>query len=313
MKERQITEEATYWLQQMNAPVIDVSVAARFDKWMAADSRHRDMFSDLQGLWDSPQLMEAARLADNAPEAEEEHINGRRGAQARAALGLVAAAVALLILVLRHPLFPPEVYRTARGEVDHVTLADGSHATLSGDAELEVRILPWKRTAVLRRGEVFLDIAHERLRGFSVESGGAEIKVLGTVFNVDRQSDRDTVVQVYRGVVGLEVPSGEYMVLRKGQAARATANHLVWQPDPTNGSEPDWISGWFEMSNEPLGLLVEKLNRYSGQEIRISGETLARRKISGRFHIAQPESVMSALRYAYDVKVSKKGGGIELR
>ncbi|MCT2401165.1 FecR family protein [Novosphingobium mangrovi (ex Huang et al. 2023)] len=314
MKDRQITEEATYWLEQMNSPVVDVSVARGFDKWMDADARHRDVFSDLQGLWDSPLLTGAARLSNSAPQPEaEEMAGGRKKVMASMAFGLMVAAIALLVLALPGPLFMTDIYRTDRGAGDHITLADGSRATLSGDAELEVRILPWKRTAVLRRGEVFLDIAHERFRGFTVESGSAEIKVLGTAFNVDRQGEQDTVVQVYRGVVGLEGPTGEYMVLRKGQAAKATAHHLVWQSDFMNRSGPDWIAGWFEMSNEPLGLLVEKLDRYSEHQIRIDDETLARRRVSGRFHISRPASVLSALKYAYGVTVVDKGDVITLQ
>ena len=53
-RESQIAEEAAAWIDRINQPVFDAAAGPAFDAWMAASARHREVFADLQALWQAP-------------------------------------------------------------------------------------------------------------------------------------------------------------------------------------------------------------------------------------------------------------------
>jgi ferric-dicitrate binding protein FerR (iron transport regulator) len=257
-----IVEEAARWSERMSRPVLDSTEAAEFDAWMNADARHRDAFARLQTLWHSDALQQS--LADVIGEQADEPPAPSPRFRWRWPVGASAAAAAMVGAFLLAWPATLQNYRTTIGHNAHVMLADGSTVDLGGDAELKVRILPWSRTATLVRGEAFFDVRHEATRRFTLASGDAAIRVLGTAFNVDRQGDRRTVVQVYRGAVELSGPSGERAILRRG-----TAGAPDRQPDRTRGR-----------SAEPRSRLDERLVR------------CIRRAAAGAGRQAQPRSTL---------------------
>jgi transmembrane sensor len=204
-------------------------------------------------------------------------------------------------------------YRAGPGDGRSVTLADGSRVDLSGRAELRVRILPWRRDATLARGEAFFDIHHEAARPFVVHSGSTDVRVLGTAFNVDLQGPGRTIVQVFRGAVALDSGRAQSVVLRRGEGARVVNDRLAARPaafDIAQHGRPDWRSGWFEAADVPMGVLVDKVRRYSDMPIRFTDPALAERPVSGRFRVSDPDRVLQAIRTAYDADVRVEDGTI---
>ncbi|ATY31079.1 FecR family protein [Sphingomonas psychrotolerans] len=307
-RDPQIAADAAMWVNRLDQPVIDTSVSAAFDAWMAADARHREKFADLQALWHSDTLTQAldqseATVVSNAPVAVVAHFSGLR----RSAPWLAAAAcAAMLMLFLLVPGLQVETYRTGTGNGQAIVLADGSHVELSGDAELSIRILPWRRDATLVRGEAFFDVAHEGWRPFRVQSGASSVRVLGTAFNVDRQSPTRTAVEVYRGAVTFAAGGAENIVLRKGDRARAVDDRIAAQapgPNAPGHDKPDWTAGWFEAADVPMSVLIAKVQRYSVRPIRLRDPGLAALPVSGRFQVSNPARVLKAIRGAYALEI----------
>ncbi|MEG3151051.1 FecR domain-containing protein [Sphingomonas sp. ZT3P38] len=308
--ETRIAEEAAAWIDRLNQPAFDAAAGPDFDAWMAAAPRHREVFADLQALWQSDAFVEAlgqagAPVAIGVPRADR-FPTLRRAAPLAAACGVLAA------IALIPPLFLTSTYRTAAGTGRAVVLADGSRVDLSGDTELRVRILPWRRDAVLVRGEAFFDVRHETARAFRVSSGTTSVRVLGTAFNVDRQSPTRTAVAVYRGAVEVGVAGEPDLVLRKGDGARVVDGHVTAQPRLA-GSAPEWKSGWFEASDIPLGVLIGKVQRYSTRPIVLQDRALLALPISGRFHVSDTGQVLQAVEAAYHVDISYGPKSISIR
>ncbi|RDE04395.1 FecR family protein [Sphingomonas aracearum] len=307
-RDRHAADDAATWVHRLDQPAMDTAAGAAFDRWMDADARHRDDFADMQALWHSDALAEALRAhAVATPPRTVAAPLVRRFRPARYAM---AACAALVAIGLATPALLTTTYRAGHGAGRSVTLADGSRVDLSGDAELRVRLLPWRRDATLAQGEAFFDIHHEADRPFTVHSGSTDVRVLGTAFNVDRQADDRITVQVYRGAVSLDSAHGEQVVLRMGQGARVVADRLAAKPaafDLTQHRAPDWRSGWFEASDVPMGVLVDKVRRYADQPIRFADPALADRRVSGRFRISDPDRVLGAIRAAYGAEVRRNG------
>lgn len=313
-REAQIAEEAAGWIDRLNQPAFDAAAGPEFDAWMAASPRHRETFADLQALWQSEALAEALRQPANVPAvADRSPVPFDRFRWLRrSAPPLAAAACATLAVALILPLATTTAYRTGVGGGKTVMLADGSRVDLSADSELRVQILPWTRKAVLVRGEAFFDVRHERARLFEVASGTTAVRVLGTAFNVDRQSPTRTAVAVYRGAVEVAVVGERDLVLRKGDGARVVDGHIAAQPH-TAEAAPAWKSGWFEASNVPLGVLIDKVQRYSARPILVDDRAVLALPISARFRISDTDRALQAVQVAYGVAVSYDPKAILIR
>jgi transmembrane sensor len=309
-RDAQIAEEAAGWIDRLNQPVFDAAAGPEFDAWMAASPRHRETFADLQALWQSEALAEALRPPE--PVVALPPMSRVAFPKRRYVVSGLAAACAALAAVVILPSATTTAYRTGVGGGKAVVLADGSHVDLSGDSELRVQILPWARKAELVRGEAFFDVRHESARTFEVASGGTAVRVLGTAFNVDRQSPTRTVVAVYRGAVDVAVAGEHDLVLRKGDAAHVVDGHIAAQPR-TAETAPAWKSGWFEASNVPLGVLIDKLQRYSARPILVEDRALLALPISGRFRISDTGRALQAVQVAYGVAVSYDRKAISIR
>lgn len=314
-RETQIAEEAAAWIDRLNQPAFDAAAGPDFDAWMAASPRHREVFADLQALWQSDALVEALGATETVPTtAATPRIPAARPRRMwRTAPRLAAAACAMLLaIVLILPILSTTTYRTGAGNSRSVVLADGSRVDLSGDTELRVQILPWTREAELIRGEAYFDVRHESARIFRVASGTTSVRVLGTAFNVDRQSPTRTAVAVYRGAVEVGVVGEADLVLRKGDGARVLDGHVTAQPHIAE-SAPDWKSGWFEASDIPLAVLIGKVRRYSARPILLPDRSLQTLPISGRFHVSDTDRVLRAVQAAYRVDVVYAPQAITIR
>ena len=319
-RETQIAEDAALWVNRLDQPAIDTSASRAFDAWMAADVAHRDKFTDLQALWHSDALTEALRQAAAAPAVSDAPmglIGATRHARSRRPVVWVAATACAVLaaLFVLLPSLSSITYRAGIGNGRSVVLADGSHVALSGNTELRVRVLPWRRTATLVRGEAFFDVAHERWRSFHVHSGETTVAVLGTAFNVDRQDATRTAVEVYRGAVALDAGQSDHLVLRKGDRARVVNDRITTQaPDPTAGAivaaRPDWTAGWFEATDVPLSVLIAKVQRHSARTIRLRDAALGALPVSGRFRVSDPARVFDAIRDAYALDIRYDRGAV---
>jgi transmembrane sensor len=262
---------------------------------MAASPDHREAFAELLALWRSDALGEAAG-----------DIPLRRAPrQARWigwASGLAAVAAALLVVVAA-PLRQDQLFETTRGHGQAVRLADGSQVQLSGAARLQVRQGLFWRHASLEAGEAFFDVRHERNRPFEVAVGDARVRVLGTAFDIDRQASGRSEFAVYRGAVRLTSAGGASARLVRGERAAVEAGAIVRLSRPA-GDAPDWLSGWFEASDTTLGQLLEEIGRFADRPVVTNQATLADRRISGRFHVAEPTAALAAASLAYGLTVT---------
>jgi transmembrane sensor len=102
------------------------------------------------------------------------------------AISLVIAVPAILIRIQAD-------YVTTTGENRLVSLADGSKITLGADSAIASRFTDDVRRIILLSGEAFFEAAPDSSRPFVVESGGVDVTVFGTEFNVQLSTATTTV------------------------------------------------------------------------------------------------------------------------
>lgn len=118
----------------------------------------------------------------------------------------------------------PVIIATAQAQDTTVSLVDGSRIILDGDSRLEIlEGYSSEHRNVQLRGKAFFDVKEEKTRPFIVETSHSYIKVLGTKFEVETDSNIARV-KVEEGKVRffskdkrvdpIDLRSGEYGILR---------------------------------------------------------------------------------------------------
>lgn len=208
----------------------------------------------------------------------------------------------------------PQHYRSAVGEVSHVTLADGSTLSLNTDTELTVEFTAQRRLVNLSRGEVFFDVAKDLQRPFVIDTGERRIEVLGTQFNVRKRQDEQVLkIAVLEGKVAVHQAENEAAVdtpqqpLLAGDIASYSSTSAVVQQNQQRqvSSAQTWRQGIMRFDNENLENVVKEFNRYRTHKITIHDDHAKQLRISGVFHLANGEHILTALESTLPIQVQR--------
>jgi len=196
-----------------------------------------------------------------------------------------------------------QAFRTDVGQRSTVTLPDGSTVTLNTDTVVRTRADGEQRLVYLEKGQAYFKVAKDRRHPFVVTAAGRTITALGTAFDV--RVDRGALkVVLVEGKVRVEAlsagpaatvrtPQGPVAALapQPGQATEMVAGSQLVAPDDADWRltrtdvvrETSWTRGQIIFDDEPLGAVVEELNRYSDKKMVVAGDGLAATPISGTF------------------------------
>ncbi len=330
----EITSEACAWVAQIESGDLSPSDLAALREWMARSPAHADEIRSIAGL--SGQL---AVLTDLAPALERNAGVGhslrrpartlRFGAPAfAAALALVIVGGVLISALLFNADETPQIYKTAVGEYQNITLADGTAVSLNTDSQIEVDYNSDERRVRLIHGEALFEVASNPKRPFVVYSDTAVAEAVGTSFVV-RLREAVTELAVVEGVVAFsrlpqftepsvmrisnetdsenlrEAAPAERVIVKAGQALTSTelttiASATITQDIPVL-TERDlqrklsWTDGFLEFSETPLVDVVEELTRHNLVSIEIVDPDLKELKFGGIFRTGDVEQLLGAL------------------
>jgi len=150
-----------------------------------------------------------------------------------------------------------------------VDLPDGSKIVLNRNTELIYRTNFGKhKRNVKLRGEAFFEISADASKPFSIDAGNAEVKVVGTSFNVITKNAESAVeVYVKTGKVMLSDNSGtnslvldpEFIGTMNSKTSEKTVNE-----DPNYMS---WNTGLLEYNGQKLDIVFRDLKRVYNMDI----------------------------------------------
>lgn len=349
----EITAEACAWVAQLESGNLSASDLAALREWMGRSPAHASEIREIAKL--SGQLAILTEMAEPLAEAAAMNSALRRPKWRRMMLSpaFAAASVALVALALFGLLYstdvdaptaaPPEVYQTAVGEYQTVTLADGSTATLNTDSQIEVGYSETARRIRLIQGEVLFDVTHAPDRLFVVYSGETVAQAIGTSFVV-RLRDKVTELAVVTGVVAFskiadaverQIPSvgGSVgrrpvpqepaelpppIIVRAGQTMTsveipADEIQIATAEIPTISTREiqrrlSWTEGLFDFSETPLDEVVTEISRHNDVRIDIADADLKALKFGGMFRTGDVDALLEALE-GLGVEVERRAPG----
>ena len=323
-------EAAAWWFAHVHSGRFTPDDQARFDHWRRLDPRHQREWQALDFLWQASARLPREEWSAMLLAAQREDLHRpprltrltRLRPSLRLPLGWALAAGLLLAVAIpawqaTHPRYVAEL-ATTRGEVRTLALPDGSVLTLNTDSRATVRYYAHRRTVELIDGEAYFEVTRRDGEAFEVHAGEARVTVTGTAFSVRREPDRIGVA-VQSGSVELE--RGPWW-RRWGPSTRLSASEGaslaggLWSTSTRVDVDrlTTWRQGKLVFSNQRLAQVVEEMNRYLPQPIRVSDPGLAARRVSGIFNVDSADDFRKAVEATLPVTFAPRpDGGLDLQ
>ena len=304
METPQITEERLAAYLRGELPAAE---AAEIEAWYDASPANRRTMGEVYRILCLNDRLRAAEEVDveGSLRAVKRRMRPRRAPLRRLVWRSAAAAAVVLLALglwfetrtLAERLERPVVVYTDLGERSQVELPDGTP-------------LFSRERRVTMSGEAYFEVEHDAASPFIVSSGGLDIKVLGTKFNIrnDAARHRVTTVLLEGSVAAALSGSEEYAVrLRPAQmllfdSETRSMQLRVVNPQPLSRSEQTT----FEQ-------IVSELERYYNVEVRFMDDSLRGERFSGDFHLEDGiYHIMSVLQLTYKFHYKVNRDNIEL-
>jgi ferric-dicitrate binding protein FerR (iron transport regulator) len=295
---------------------------AKIETWRQASPENQRMFAELSRIWQNaaserlPQIpnvdqawAELSVRLGLPPEAQPARIlEMKKSPPARKVFRsdrYVWAAAAVLLLAFATILYQYsqktaglKTVATAYAQQDSIELPDGSIVKLNSGSQIQFpKNFSDSARYVVLAGEAYFEVTHDS-RPFYVNTGNAQIRVLGTKFGIWAW-DKQTRVTVREGRVSLRA-----LELPLATAVELIANQMsVCQqqnpPEPPRAVDAGLMLGWLEgrivFDQTSLAEVVAELQRVYNVTIELSDPALGKHTITGSFHHKPIESVLASI------------------
>jgi len=201
--------------------------------------------------------------------------------------------------------------KTESGQQKELTLPDGSIVRMNASSTLRFpeHFAADKREVYLE-GEAYFEVVSDAKRPLIIHGTEANVKVLGTAFNVNAYPGKGMEVAVRTGKVNMVSHSGNgtdvlmVPMMKKGVSNKAMG---LWQVEAASDQDFDWLEGKLIFNETPLGEVVQELSRWYGVEIELTDENLAACRISSTFYRNSIEEVLETLSLIVDLHYEHQG------
>lgn len=280
---------AARWILAIDAG-LDSARTKAFHAWLAERPERAELIARQAMLQDIATQAASESLASRPAQPvtsrrpPERTQNSRRQFLFAGALATGAIALGAVALTVNTSLPTSiEIYETATGELRLVELPDETRLWLDTRTSVSTSMAVDRRDVTLTAGRLFVEVAHNPQRPFTVHGAGFEARAIGTAFEATAFADRDGVA-VMEGVVRLTPANGgPAMDLAAGQSAWITKSGEVTRADARS------IGAWREhrmtISDRRLDVALMELSRYFDRPLIVADAQLAARRVTLSFSI----------------------------
>lgn len=188
--------------------------------------------------------------------------------------------------------------RTPRGGQFKVILPDGTTVWLNAASSIRYpTTFAGQERRVEMSGEAYFEVAKNEKMPFKVSANGkAEVKVLGTHFNVDAYPEEGIIkTTLLEGAVSMSTPAHPPVLLKPGQQATAGQAELKVVNDANIDQVMAWRHGLFNFDRSNLPAVMNELSRWYDVDVRYEGQIPSRTfrgKINRDLSLAQVLEVL---------------------
>jgi transmembrane sensor len=190
---------------------------------------------------------------------------------------------------------------------------------LDSRSEVKVRYSARARELTLTSGQARFDVAHDLERPFSVTADGHRVIATGTSFNVDLFGPSLLVTLIEGHIVVAPEPTFSQPANIDSQIDRIildAGEQVVFSPQaPPSvahvnlGQATAWENGEVVFENDPLPIVVARINRYARHGVVIADTQTSELRISGVFHTGDIDGFVSTIAAYLPVRADKSADG----
>ncbi len=194
---------------------------------------------------------------------------------------------------------------TTQEKVLNYTLPDGTKVSLNRGSKISYpTVFEGQTREITLQGEAFFDVAHDAQHPFIIHAQGADIKVLGTSFNVNAYS-KQVKVWVKTGKVQVK-KSSSIMQLLPGEQAEVQGNDVVRSVN-VDVNQAAYFSQSFNFENTELSSVVTTLSQVYGVKVTLANEAMNHCKLTVNFEKESLENILAVIATTFDINVQKQG------
>lgn len=292
------------------------------NQWLNDDASNVAYFDQVKKIWENSVQLAATSTVDEkkAWERFRQRIGDKKVSTRTTFLWLKIAAAAILIggtVVLGYWIFGnekpmKELTVVTQQSVLKDTLSDGSVVTLNKRSSISYpsRFRGNTRT-VLLKGEAFFNITPDKKKPFIIHVNDAQVKVVGTSFNI-REENGKTEVIVETGIVQV-THNGKTIELRPNEKMEIAARDSIMKPTQVKDHLYNYYrTKEFVCDGTPLWKLVNVVNDAYDVHIVFGREELKNLPMNATFNNESLDQVLNIISLTFGIKVTKKGDSIML-
>ncbi|MGJ1287419.1 FecR family protein [Sphingobacterium spiritivorum] len=189
---------------------------------------------------------------------------------------------------------------TPRGGQFLIELSDGSEVTLNAASSLRfpIDMTEGELRKVELKGEGYFAVAKDKKRPFIVQSNQQEIKVLGTVFNVNTYDQSNSITTLLEGKIQIN----NQKILTPGQQAQVKGQDIVISQVDVEDFV-DWKNNEFVFRDESLQSIMNRVSRWYNVDVQYAKEGSRYITFSGKIsRYAEVEKVLELLQSTSTLK-----------
>ncbi len=207
-------------------------------------------------------------------------------------------------------------YFTQKGERSTLLLSDGTSIRLNSATKIRFPIVFDKgKREVFLDGEAFFEVAHSETSPFIVHTVDANIRVLGTLFNVTSYSeDNKTQVIVSEGQVAFGgVKQQNEVLLHRNQLSRVIKGGF---PSTAEVIRTDkylaWLKNQMIFENATLAEVIKQLSRKFDVEFEVLDSSLLNRHIMATYSNESLSQIIRSLSLSLRFQYKQQGKIVSL-
>lgn len=160
---------------------------------------------------------------------------------------------------------------TPRGGQYQVILPDGTKAWLNSLSSIHFPVaFTGRERNVETTGEVYFEVAKDKLKPFRVSTAGQTVTVLGTHFNIMAYPDETEIITtLLEGAVRI-AKGGQNKILKPGEQALVNQNIKVASADTEDAIA--WKNGLTAFTDADLKTIMRKVSRWYDIDVEYQGQ-----------------------------------------